>query len=233
MRAIQFLFLVIFLSGCIGTDYVDDPTVPERVVISPNIDSLEVGQTVQFSATFFNEFGQEEQAAIAWKSTAPQVVSISGNGLATGLAAGPASIIASAENASDTLILNTAGVSNSTDLRTGTFQDVPGSHYHASGGVRLEYQADGKLKLFFENDFSTSAGPSLYVLLANHTNGSYSVTNGGNAVSGTSAQITPTRLLDFSGAASFEVPDGVGIGDYDYVVLYCTLGPVFGYAKLN
>jgi hypothetical protein len=227
-----FFTISILFASCVGTDYIDDPTIAERVVISPRIDSLKVGQSVQFSAAYFNEFGMEEQVAVAWQSTAPNIVSIDQNGKATGLAGGPAKIIAKAGNAADTLVLNTTGVTNSTTLRTGTFQNA-GSHYQVAGNTKLEKLPNGSLRLSFENNFSASAGPSLYVLLANHTNGSYTVTPGGNAVNGTSAQITSTKLTSFSGAMTFNVPAGIGIDDYKYVVLYCTLGPVFGYATLS
>lgn len=233
MKFLSLIFtLSIFIAGCIGTDYIDDPTVPERLVISPRVDSILVGQTVQFSATHYDEYGQETQQSIAWQSSAPAIVSIDPNGKATGLASGPAKIIASAGSASDTLVLNTAGVTNSATLRTGIFQNA-GNSYQIKGNAKLELLPNGSLQLSFENNFSVSAGPSLYVLLANHTNGSYSVSSGSNTVNGTSAQITPTRLTNFSGQMTFNVPTGIGIDDYKYVVLYCTLGPVFGFAELK
>lgn len=232
MRTFIFLLPLFLHLSCVGTDYIDDPTIPVRLVISPRIDSIEVGQTVQFDAAYFNEFGQEVQTAVTWSSTDPAIVSIDQAGKATGQAVGPVKIIATAEKAADTLVLNTAGVTNSANLRTGKFQKA-GSSYNVTGDVRLEKQPDGGLKLFFQNNFSASAGPSLYVLLANHRNGSYTVTPGSNAVNGTSAQITPTRLTVFSGEMTFDVPSGIGIDDYDYVVLYCTLGPVFGFAELK
>jgi hypothetical protein len=231
-QLIPVILMAVLLSACTGTDFIDDPAIPERLVISPRIDSLEVGQTVQFEAAYYDEFGKEKPAAIGWQSTNPSIVSISQNGLATGVSNGPVKIIAAANNIADTLVLNTTGVTNSSGGRMGNFQNA-GNHYHSSGGVRLEQLPDGSLQLIFESDFSTSPGPSLYVLLANHKNGAYAVTPGGNAISGASAQITPARLTSFSGARTYAVPAGISTGDYKYVVLYCTLGPVFGFAELK
>lgn len=202
----------------------------ERLVITPRIDDLPIGQSIQFSADYFNEFGEMEDVPVEWSSSAPNFISINELGLATALGNGPALIIAKAGEGSDTLKIN-QGISNTSDVRTGSFQSV-GNNYQSNGTVRLEKSGDG-LRLVFGNDFSTSPGPSLYVLLANYTNPPFPVTPGGLAVSGSSAQITSNRLTKFSGEMTLAVPEGVGIDDYRYVVLYCTLGPVFGRAELS
>jgi len=228
------LFPILLLTACIGTDLVDDPMIAERLTIMPRIDAIQVGETVQFEVEYLNGFGNAEEVPIVWSSTDPEVVRISENGLAEGLAEGPAKIIADAGTVADTLILNTEGVTNTseTDELSGMFEPVSGS-YDIEGTARLTKASDTKLQLIFESNFRVSAGPSLYVLLANHTNGAYTVTRGSQEVNGTSAQITPERMTSFSGEMIFDVPDGVEIDDYDYVVLYCTLGPVFGFAELE
>lgn len=229
----MYLFLpaLLFMTGCIGTDIIDDPEVPERVRISPRIDSLAAGQSIQLFASYFDQTGTEQAQSIEWMSTEPGNVAIDANGLANSLNGGPARIIARAGTAADTLVLNVEGVSNTTLVRSGTFEGRGG--YNAEGEARLESQADGSLKLFFASDFSTSPGPSVYILLANHTNGSYSVTNGALEVNASSAQIIPSRMTNFSGEMEFDVPAGVNITDYDFVVLYCIIGPVFGTSSLN
>lgn len=224
------LFLIAFV-GCIGTDFIDDPIQPERLTIFPRIDSLPQGQTMQFWADYFNEFGIAETVTVDWSSTDPTVVTIDANGWAEAVGAGPVKIIATGGNASDTLVLNTIGVTNTTGKRTGTLSGDNG--YNASGSVRLEELPNETLQLVFEDNFSCSAGPSVYVLLTNHLDGAYSLNIGGNAINGSSAQITPNKLSAFSGEMIYSVPPSVGIDDYQYVVLYCALGPIFGFAELN
>lgn len=230
-RILLFFLLAASLQSCVGTDIIEDPVFPERITILPRIDSLSPGESVQLRTRFFDEFGREQEVAASWVSTDTSRVVVSETGMATGVSAGPVEIIASFNAATDTLYLNNDTVSNLPDPRSGTFSGANG--YTAMGTARLEIQGDGKLHLVLESDFRTSAGPSLYLLLANHTNGNYSVTNGGNAVTGASAQITPTRMTNFTGTMDFIVPDDVLIDDYQFVVLYCTIGPVFGTAELN
>ena len=225
------LLPLFYLSGCIGTDIIDDPRVPPRLTIEPRIDNIDPGDSIQFTATYKNELGLEEPTTVTWSSTEPSHVSVSATGLAHGIIADSAQIIASADGIQDTLILNTDGVSNVTLSRTGMLQGKGG--YTATGTVTLEAQPDGSLKLLFASDFVASAGPSIYIMLANHTGGSYTVTPGSNAVNSTSAQITANRVTDFSGAMEFDVPAGVAIDDFDFVVLYCVIGPVFGHASFE
>lgn len=120
----------------------------------------------------------------------------------------------------------------STLERVGQFSRISQS-YQIGGTARLKQGGDGKLTLMFDNNFQVSAGPSLYVLLTNNTNGGYTITPGGNAKNGTSVQITTSKLSKFSGEMTYEIPAGVRLSDYKFVVLYCTLGPVFGAAELK
>lgn len=232
LPGIATLFLsLVLLQGCIGTDIVPDPVVAASLTIQPRIDSLRTGETQQFSVRYFNEFGVAEEVSPVWGSTDTSNIRIdAATGLASGLTGAEATIYATAAGLTDSLRLN-SGISNAPDPRTATWTSVGG--YDAEGMVTLEQQGDGKLHLVMSSDFRTSAGPSLYLLLANHTNGAYTVTIGGNAVNGNSAQITPTKMTTFTGALDFEVPDGVLIDDYRYAVLYCTLGPLFGIADFE
>jgi hypothetical protein len=51
--------------------------------------------------------------------------------------------------------------------------------------------------------------------------------NNNPVINGTSAQISSTRLTKFTGAMNWEVPAGVDVKNYKYVLFYCTLVPVF------
>ncbi len=90
------LGLLALLQGC-GGDSTSAP-VPSRLVVSPTTATLEaLGSTQQFSARLEDEKGgQITGASVTWTSTHPEVASVDGNGLATALKSGSASIRASA-----------------------------------------------------------------------------------------------------------------------------------------
>lgn len=226
------LLCTLLLGSCIGTDIIDDPIVPEEVMITPRVDTLMVGETIQFSATYYNQFGNPEQANISWVSTNTLAVTIDNNGLATCLDTGSVMIIASVGTIADTLTINTSGVTNTTTLRMGTFVDGD-ANYKVNGTATLE-DTGTELKLTTNDGFNMTAGPGIYLFLAKTNNGTYSYTPGSNVVNNLSAQITANKLNTFTGKMEYTVPAGVDINDYDFVVYYCvTVGGVFGWAELN
>jgi hypothetical protein len=226
------------VSACVGTDYIDDPIVPERLSIFPRINNLPAFQEQIFSVKYTDQYGIEAPAeAIVWTSSAPDKVSIDANGKAKTIAPGKATLYASKGNLQDSIVLNQSGGSgnpgtnDTTFFKKGVFMTV-NTHYFAKGGVFLQ-TVNGITQVRTAADFGTSAGPSVYVLLTNHLNGSYSVTPGSNVINGSSAQITANKLSAFSGVQSWTVPVGVNPANYKYVVLYCVLGPIFGAAELK
>ena len=121
-------------------------------------------------------------------------------------------------------------------MRTGIFDNSYSSHYTTIGTVKLIERTEGKLQIEFQEDTEIGSGPSLYLLLTNRTSTPFSVDQTGSSltVNSTSAQITLNKLSSgFTGKRTYDVPEGVTIGDYKYVVWYCTFGPVFGYAELD
>lgn len=228
------LLLLVFLSmlyGCIGTDIVDDPTFEARITITPRIDSLALNQSQQFMATYIDEYGQEPDVAITWQTSNPALIAMDSMGLATRIDTGAAYIVASAEELSDTLFLD-AGVSNSLNTRMGSFVNGQGS-YVVSGTARL-MENENQVTLMLESDFSSSAGPGVYIFLANNTTGPYNYTPGSQVMDNNSVQVTANKLTSFSGPMSYNLPAGVSVNDYQYVVIYCvTINGIFGYAELN
>ena len=234
------IFFLLFLSACAGVDTIDDPIIAEKISITPRLDSLAVGKEQAFSVKYTNQYGIEEAAkTLTWRSSDPTKISIDATGKAKTLALGKTTLYATNGKATDSLVLNQNSSTNGgggtntnvTFLRTGTFQRISGS-YNIAGSVVVK-TVGGVTQIITSENFSVSAGPSLYVLLTNHTTGSYSVMTGGNTVNAVSAQITPNRLSTFSGALTWTVPAGVNPANYKYVVFYCTLGPVFGAAELK
>lgn len=235
------LLLLALATSCVGTDYIDDPIIGEKLRIIPNIDSLTLGQKQVFSVQYTNNYGQEAPTGpITWSSSAPAVIQIDATGTAEALAAGAATLYASNGPLVDSIRINRlssggdGGGTNMSDtsfFKQGVFKPV-GTHYNAKGNVFV-HTVNGISQIRTASNFGTSAGPSLYLLLTNHKNGSYSVTPGGHVVNAVSAQITANKLSVFSGEITWDVPANVDVAAYKYVVLYCTLGPVFGTADLE
>ncbi len=236
MKTLLMAFLVITMfSSCIGTDLIEETEVPEQVLISTNISSIKIGDDVQFGAVYTNKYGMTENKQIIWSTSTPEIASVTSSGLVSALKAGDAVIKANAANAESFRIIKVSAdpvTETGIKTRSGTFMSAGSGSYTVAGDVLITTQ-DGKSKITVKDNFKASIGPSLYLLLTNHTNGSYMVMNNNPAVNGTSAQISLTRLTNFQGEMTWDVPTGVDVKNYKYALLYCTLGPVFGFAELK
>ncbi len=234
MRNSYLLFILLagLLTSCIGTDLVDDTLVDPIIEIAPRIDSIPVGETQQFIATYYNQLGDPVDTTITWTSTNTNSITINADGLATSIDTGSVTIIAAVGAVTDSLVLNTKGVTNQVLSRTGSFIDGV-SPYKASGMATLE-EVNGELIVSFSSDFQMTSGPGIYVFLGRSNTGTFNFTPGGNEIDNLSAQLTQNRITNFDGARQYTVPAGIDINDYDHVVLYCiTVGGVFGSAELN
>jgi Bacterial Ig-like domain (group 2)/Electron transfer DM13 len=239
------LFTVLLLNSCVGTDLIDDPIIAEKIRLSPRIDSLTVGQEQIFSIKFTDKYGVEESAKNSvWRSSDPSKITVDATGKAKAIALGKATIYVTNGVATDSLVLNKQSnsnpitnsnpVSNSNDttyIKRSVFKRFDNSH-DARGGVRIQ-TVKGITQIVTEGNFSTSAGPSLYLLLTNHLDGRYTVTPNSQAISAVSAQVTPNKLTAFSGVQTWTVSSNINPKDYKYIILYCTLGFVFGSADIQ
>ncbi len=236
MRQLFLIFVAItFLSSCIGTDLVDEIEVPTQVLISTNTSSIKVGDQVQFSAIYTNKYGMTENKPIVWSTTTPEIIDVSSSGLVKALKNGNATLKATSVNAVSTRAFTVSSDNKPDTLsatRSGTFKSAGAGSYTVSGDV-IVTTSGGKSKITVKDNFKASIGPSLFLMLTNHTNGSYMVVSNNPAINGTSAQISLTRLTNFQGTMSWDIPVGVDVNNYKYALLYCTLGPVFGYAELK
>lgn len=233
------LFSVLFLASCVGTDLVDDPIIGEKIRLSPRIDSLAIGQEQVFSIKFTNKYGTEEAATnTTFRSSDPSKILMDATGKAKAIAAGKATIYVTNGTITDSLVLNKQSIggtnttsNDTTYLKRSVFKRFDNSH-DARGGVRIQ-TVKGVTQIITDVDFSTTAGPSLYLLLTNHIEGRYTVTPGSQAINAVSAQVTPNKLAAFSGVQTWTVSSNINPKDYKYIVLYCTLGPVFGSADVQ
>lgn len=211
--------LLLGLSSCIGTDFVDD-TILERIVIENPLLALKVGEQYQFQATYYNSFGEEEEVDYLWSSSDESIATVTNGGLITALKKGSVLLFISANEATENIFLEigdeTIKMNNG---RTASRQTT--SSYPLSGTATLK-RAGNKLVLDFSNNFNTtSALPGLYVYLSNST-------------SSTTSALEIGMITSFSGAHSHDVPGSSELNDYDYVLFFCKpLSVPVGYGQLN
>lgn len=198
----------------------DDQSVA-RVEIQNAPASLVVGASAALTAKAFNAANQELNGlAFSWASSDPAVLQIDAGGQITGLSAGTASITATANGVGSlpatVQVLPAGGLT-----RTGQFSGNSG--YSVKGTATLEQTTSG-LRLLLANDFMASNGPMLGVYLARTASGGLNSQN----------SLKLANLTANTGAQEYAVPPGVGLQDYDYVVIYCIPFNVrFGTAMLS
>lgn len=199
---------------------VADPNQVARVVVSPHAVQRNIGGMQQFTATAYNLSGDVLAGRIpAWASSNTSAVSINSNGLATALTEGAASISAVIDGIESGPSLFT--VVDNVVSRTGTFVMRPGSGHNVQGTATLSRRTNGSLVLAFGSDFASAGGPDVEVYL--------STTNSVGANS-----ISVGNLQRFSGAQSYNVPSGVQLNSYDWVIIHCVpFNITFGYARLQ
>ncbi len=197
---------------------VANPNQLARVVVTPDSGGIRVGETLQFSATAFNLNGDELSGqTFTWRSSNPNSATVDANGLAAGVGSGMAQIVAETDGVASA----PARLTVRNTRRTGTFTRNPNTSYNVQGTATLEERTDGSLVLSLGNDFSSSNGPGLEVFLSN--------INGVNSQSRSLG-----RLQRTSGAQSYNVPAGIQLTTYDWVVIHCVpFNVTFGYARLQ
>lgn len=94
-RSIVVLVILHLLTGCIETDYVDDPIVGERIEISQSQVALKIDESLPLSATYYDQYGIEKPVEFVWTSSAPLVATVDARGVVKAINAGQAMIVAS------------------------------------------------------------------------------------------------------------------------------------------
>lgn len=221
MQSTKFTFLIffstlIFTTGCIGDDVVID-TVQERLNITSPIDSLQVGNTHQFEAVFFNNIGVQEERVIDWTSTNEAILSVDNNGLITGIAAGMAQIFSEIEIEAGNVIRDEMMVVVTEEEVEGPVIDEPTnrsgtivttSSYALTGDFILEETEDGLLLKIADNYNASTALPGLYVYLTNNPN----TTNNAFEIG---------KVETFNGEHEYEITTSADLNTYSHVLYFC------------
>jgi hypothetical protein len=212
-QIVYFLIVVNFMmTGCIGDDIIFD-TVEEEVRISNAIDSLKLGTSYTFKAIFLNNVGQEESRFVLWTSSDSTILSIDEDGVATGVTLGEATVTATVDleesnSVSDQIpvAVNPESTTIISTDRTGELRTT--SSYTLQGSFVLRSEGN-QLILDLENDYVASSNlPGLYLYL----------TNNPNSVDGA---LEIGKVSVFNGAHSYEIPTGVELNTFNYLLYYC------------
>ncbi len=209
------------LADSVLVTVTDNSNAVAKVVVTTTQTVLEAGATRQLTAKAYNAANQELPAPVVnWTSSNLSVLTISASGIATGQNAGTSAVTASVDGVKSlpvTFQVTPVGGAS----RTGTFSGNMG--YSVAGTATLQ-QSGASLKLVLGSNFQSSNGPQLGVYLAKTASGGLNSQN----------SLKLANLLSNSGMQEYNVPAGVGLSDYDYVVIYCTPFNVrFGTAQLN
>lgn len=119
-----------------------DPSVA-RVMVSPAIDTLEVGETSQLTATLLDQDGNVlADRAVAWSSSDRTVATVDGDGLVTAAGPGQAVVTATSEGVSGSATAVVAEA-ETTEPVVATVSVAPSSHAFTSVGQTAQITATG------------------------------------------------------------------------------------------
>ncbi|WP_338790119.1 DM13 domain-containing protein [Bernardetia sp. MNP-M8] len=101
------IFLLLFVSCNKKTEEVSPIQIPERLEISPTSQSIVIGETANFTATFFDNMGNivSTPSDIVWSSSNSTIANVTPQGTATGLSAGQTTIKATYQTIEATALL--------------------------------------------------------------------------------------------------------------------------------
>jgi uncharacterized protein YjdB len=131
------MFLVPILSACIGTDEVDDPIVGESIELDREQVALLVGDSTIVEATYFNQYGVEEDVQLLWSSSNEAVATVDLAGLLIGQGAGQANIAASYGSSESLPILVTV-VESEVEVANVSLTSPQGNQISVGQEVQLE-----------------------------------------------------------------------------------------------
>jgi Bacterial Ig domain len=168
--------------------------IPAQVTVSPAVDSIDVGETAQFTATCTDLHGNTVPCpATTWSSSDVSVATVDGTGLATGVDAGTVTVTASIGYAQGTATL--------TVIQPNTPPVANPDSFHAIGNVTIPVAAPGVLA----NDTDTETPSGLSVVP-----GTVATANGGTATLAADGSFTYLSAPGYVGGDSFSytVTDG-------------------------
>jgi hypothetical protein len=80
------------ITSCVGTDFIDDPIVGEKITVSSRTLALLPNEKAQANAVYFDKYGLEHNVPLRWQSSNSAIAEVSSTGVITGKSAGQALI---------------------------------------------------------------------------------------------------------------------------------------------
>jgi hypothetical protein len=101
------LVLALPMSGCIGTDIIDEPLSPSpsEIILNPSALALLPGQSENIQATVLTAGGIELNVQVSWLSRDTSVATVNESGLLSAFGTGQVFIIAMAETIKDSVLV--------------------------------------------------------------------------------------------------------------------------------
>ena len=205
---------ILLLFSCVKTDLINDRVDP-KIFISNPLESLENGKSHQFEVNYFNYVGKEiENPNVSWSSSDSAILTITEEGIATGVSLGMATITVTFITPEENLTItnsNLVSVSISTVEDPVRFEGTIAStsSYLLEGSYILEVQDNDVLRLSLGDDYEASTSlPGLYVYLGNNPNSIADAYEIGS-------------VTIFQGAHFYDLPESIGFYDYNYILYWC------------
>lgn len=198
---------------------VEDTLEVAEVIVAAESSQLDLNETVQLNVKVLNINGNEiENKSISYVSSNTDVATVSSTGLVSTKSNGEFEVRAIVDGITSLPKVFRVGML----VREGKFTGK--GNYSVKGGVMLYKNANGELIVEFENDFSSSSGPGVFIFLSNSEN---SVAGG----------IELGAIKSYSGTQTYNVStlnSSIKIDTYSHVIVHCKpFNVVFGYAELK
>lgn len=215
--------MILFLTSCIGDDFVEDFVSPQiRVAGSPAIVTADT--LYQLQITFFNNVGQPEEVAFSFRSSNEDVLTVDASGLVTTLSEGSSLITISTDYADEVVeeviqvIVASETVTAVPLAGSGTISTT--SSYELSGSFTMT-TTDTGVRIELSSDYvASTALPGLYIYLTNNKS-----TNIG--------ALEIARVQVFEGAHIYDIPN-VSVDDYSHILYFCKpFGVKVGDGQIN
>ena len=209
MNKLLFYFLlplILFVSACIGDDFIDDKVDPV-IRITNAIDTMELNSSYQFEYMYLNDVGMQVEISPVWSSSDTELLEISSDGLATAKELGEVSVTISNQNTTEIypIVISESATTEVEKEKQGSIRTT--SSYKLEGDFIFTETESGVGISFKDNYTASSALPGLYLYLSNNKN---SIAN---------AHVVD-RVTVFNGAHSYSVPD-IQFNDFTYLLYYC------------
>ena len=214
-KAILIAVCILPLFSCVKTDLVNDRVDPKLFISNP-LSSLKEGDIYPFEVNYFNYVGKEiENPNVQWTSSNESVLTITEDGVATGVSGGMSTVTATLTTEEEAItIINTNNVivsSDETEVDPVKFEGtiVTTSSYQLEGSYVLEVQDNDVLRLSLGDDYKASTSlPGLYIYL-------------GNNPSSIADAYEIGAVTTFQGAHFYDLPESIGLYDYSYILYWC------------